>query len=78
MAPRYVLAEMMHETNTFSPQLTGIEKFGRVSPAGEIMSGPEAIEIFGSTNTAFGGFYQLLQERDAHVEVPLVATAGPA
>jgi len=27
MSPRYVLAEMMHETNTFSPQLTDIDKF---------------------------------------------------
>lgn len=78
MTKRYVLAEMKHETNTFSPQLTGIEKFGRVSPSGEIMRGPEAIEIFGGTNTAFGGFYELLKERDAEVEVPLVATAWPS
>lgn len=78
MTKRYVLAEMMHETNTFSPQLTGIDKFGRVSPTGEIISGPEAIETFGSTNTAFGGYYQLLKERDAEVEVPLVATAWPS
>jgi len=78
MTKRYVLAEMMHETNTFSPQLTGIDKFGRVSPTGEILSGQDAIESFGSTNTAFGGFYQLLEERDAQVEVPLVATAWPS
>jgi microcystin degradation protein MlrC len=78
MAARYVLAEMMHETNTFSPQLTGLDKFGRVSPRGEILAGAEAIEIFGHTNTGFGGFYQLLEERGATIDVPLVATAWPS
>jgi microcystin degradation protein MlrC len=78
MAPRYVLAEMMHETNTFSPQLTGIDKFGRVSPSGKTLVGAEAIETFGRTNTGFGGFYQLLEERGATIDVPLVASAWPS
>ena len=78
MAPRYVLAEMMHETNTFSPQLTDIAKFGRASPNGEIIAGPEAIELFGRTNTAFGGFYELLDARGAVIDVPVVATAWPS
>jgi microcystin degradation protein MlrC len=78
MSPRYVLAEMMHETNTFSPQLTGIDKFGRSSPNGELLSGAEAIEIFGHTNTGFGGFYGLLEARGAIVDVPVVATAWPS
>lgn len=78
MAPRYVLAEMMHETNTFSPQLTGLDKFGRASPRGEVLAGAEAIETFGHTNTGFGGFYQLLEERGATIDVPVVATAWPS
>ncbi|MBT5139724.1 MAG: M81 family metallopeptidase [Acidimicrobiaceae bacterium] len=78
MSPRYVLAEMMHETNTFSPQLTDIDKFGRNSPNGTLLEGAEAIELFGHTNTGFGGFYELLRARDAIVDVPVVATAWPA
>ncbi len=78
MAPRYVLAEMMHETNTFSPQLTDIEKFGRNSPDGGLLDGAEAIELFGHTNTSFGGFYELLEARGAIVDVPIVATAWPS
>ena len=60
MSPRYVLAEMMHETNTFSPQLTDIERFGRNSPDGGLLDEAEAIELFGQTSTSFGGFYELL------------------
>jgi len=78
MAQRFVLAEMRHETNTFSPQLTGIDKFGRASPTGELLSGAEAIETFAGTATAFGGFYDLLKDRDATVEVPVVGIAWPS
>lgn len=78
MPARYVLAEMMHETNTFSPQETPIDRFGRASPSGGILAGAEAIEAFGHTNTSFGGFYQLLEQRDATIEVPVVATAWPS
>jgi len=78
MSPHYVLAEMMHETNTFSPQLTGIDKFGRNSPDGGLLAGSEAIALFRGTNTGFGGYLELLEARGATIDVPVVATAWPS
>ena len=77
MAPRYVLAGMSHETNTFSPQATTLDKFARRSVSG-LLTGEAAIESMGGTRTPFGGFYQLLEPLDAELVVPVAGGAAPS
>jgi len=78
MAKKYILAGMSHETNTFSPQPTTLDKFGRFAGADRPLAGPEAIERMAGTRTPFGGFVDLLAERDAELVVPIVANAVPS
>ena len=78
MTHRYVLAGMSHETNTFSPQPTDIEKFGRWSAGAGVLSGANAIEAMSGTRTPFGGFCDLLSPLDAELVVPVLAGAAPS
>ena len=78
MAPRYVLAGMSHETNTFSPQPTTLDKFGRYSGGDGLLSGPSAVELMSGTRTPFGGFCDLLAPLDAELVVPVVGGAAPS
>ena len=78
MAPRYVLAGMSHETNTFSPQPTILDKFGRYSGGDGLLSGPSAVELMSGTRTPFGGFCDLLAPLDAELTVPIVGGAAPS
>ena len=78
MSRRYVLASMSHETNTFSPQPTDIEKFGRWSGGAGLLSGPSAIDAMAGTRTPFGGYCDLLTPLDVELVVPVVAGAAPS
>ena len=51
MAQKFVVAMMMHETNTFSPLPTPIESFARSGA----LNGPAAIKETEGTNTSLGG-----------------------
>ncbi len=77
MAERFVLAEMMHETNTFSPQATGVDRFA-MRRDGAIVTGDAAIEALAGTRTPFGGFYDTISGRGAEITVPCAATAWPS
>ena len=57
MRRKFVVAMMMHETNTFSPLPTPIESFAR---RGEIR-GPGAIAAAEGTNTPLGGFLDIVR-----------------
>ena len=78
MTPRYVLAGMSHETNTFSPQPTPLEKFGRYSGGDGFLAGQAAIDRMAGTQTPFGGYCDLLANRDAELVVPIAAGAAPS
>ena len=72
--PKFVIAMMMHETNTFSPLPTPIGSFGRP----EALSGAAAIAEAEGTNTPLGGFVDLAREVGAEFVVPMAANAYPS
>jgi microcystin degradation protein MlrC len=74
MPHKFVVAMMMHETNTFSPLPTPIESFGRRGS----LKGPAAIAEAEGTNTPLGGFVDLLREAGAEFTVPMAASAHPS
>src|SRR5579859_2396908 len=74
MRRKFVVAMMMHETNTFSPLATPIDSFAR---RGEIR-GPGAIAAAEGTNTPLGGFLDLMRETGDEFVVPMAANANPS
>jgi len=73
---KLVLAQMKHETNTFSPVPTPLERFGhgRERP----WEGREAYEEFKGTGTALGAFIDLAERARAEVVLPVAAQAWPS
>ena len=76
---RFVLAEMMHETNTFSPIPTPLEAFavgtGRAGPA---LGTAAALDRFEGTNTSLGGLIQVAREAGAAITLPIAGGAPPS
>ena len=58
---KFVVAMMMHETNTFSPLPTPIESFARQGD----LTGPGAIKDSEGTNTSLGGFIEVARKAAA-------------
>ena len=73
---KLVLAQMKHETNTFSPVPTPLARFGhgRERP----WEGREAHEEFKGTGTALGAFIDLAERAGAEVVLPVAAQAWPS
>jgi microcystin degradation protein MlrC len=73
---KLVLAQMKHETNTFSPVPTPLARFGhgRDRP----WEGGEAYGEFKGTGTALGAFIELAQRAGAEVLLPVAAQAWPS
>ena len=74
MARKFVVAMMMHETNTFSPLPTPIESFARAGS----LSGSVAIKESEGTNTSLGGFIEVAEKAGADFTVPMAASANPS
>ncbi|HLS69091.1 MAG TPA: M81 family metallopeptidase [Kiloniellales bacterium] len=73
---RLLLAMMKHETNTFSPVPTRIDRFSR---RGDVpLSGEEAVQAYRGTGTVLGGFLAVAEEQGAEVEVAIAAEAWPS
>jgi microcystin degradation protein MlrC len=72
----FLLAEFMHETNTFSPIPTGIDAFQNMGLG--VLSGQAAIDAYGGTQGSFGGFYQTIKDRADEIVVPVTASAWPS
>ena len=74
---RLLIAMMMHETNTFSPVPTDLQRFalaqGEAPPRGEV-----AIAAFRGTGTATGAFIDLAEQAGAEFELALAAHAAPS
>ena len=83
MPRRFVIAAMLHETNTFSPVATPLEAFfargpGRSGDGAPLLAGPDAIAAYRGTNVAFAAFLDAAQAAGAEVDVPLYANADPS
>lgn len=73
---RVVIATMSHETNTFSPVVTDLDRFAGGRPAP--LAGAAAIEVYQGTASCVGGYLQAAAERGADVIIPVVAGAPPS
>ncbi|MCE9523264.1 MAG: M81 family metallopeptidase [Alphaproteobacteria bacterium] len=74
MPKKFVVAMMMHETNTFSPLATPMASFARKGA----VSGPVAIAETEGTNTSLGGFIEVARKAGAEFTVPMAADAHPS
>lgn len=73
---KLVIAQMKHETNTFSPVPTPLERFGlegKPPPQGEA-----AIEAYRGTGAAIAAFFELADAAGAQYVVPVAASAWPS
>ncbi len=73
---RVVIATMSHETNTFSPVITDLDRFSGGRPAP--LAGETAISTYTGTASCPGGYLQAAAEFDAEVIVPIIAGAPPS
>ncbi|HEY0420058.1 MAG TPA: M81 family metallopeptidase [Acetobacteraceae bacterium] len=73
---RLLIATMSHETNTFSPVPTKLERFIRDGAA--LLRGEAAMEFYRNTGTCMGGYLAVAAEAGAEVVVPVAATAPPS
>jgi microcystin degradation protein MlrC len=73
---RLLLATLSHETNTFSPVPTTLERFCRAGTT--LLRGEEAIAFYRGTGTCMGGYLAVADEIGAEVVVPVCASAAPS
>ncbi|MBV9051390.1 MAG: M81 family metallopeptidase [Hyphomicrobiales bacterium] len=73
---RFLIAQFSHETNTFSPVPTRIDRFCREGSTP--LSGATAIAHYRGTGTCMGGFLDVAQSAGAEVVVPIAASAPPS
>ena len=73
---RLLIAQMKHETNTFSPVPTPLERFAHGSP--RPLEGEAIREAFKGTGTAIGAFLGLAARVGASVVLPVAGNAAPS
>lgn len=83
MARRFVVAGMLHETNTFSPVATPLGSFFSRAAAlgpgdGPMLTGQRAIDAYAGTNVAFAAFLKAGGEAGGEIDVPVYANASPS
>ena len=71
---KLVIAQMQHETNTFSPVPTPWEAFGNDGP----FLGREAYSAMKDTRLPMAAFIDLAEAAQAHVVTPVAAWANPS
>jgi len=73
---RLLIAQMKHETNTFSPVPTPLARF---APGGKRpYEGTEIREAFQGTGTAIGAFLELAARAGAEMVLPVAGNAAPS
>lgn len=73
---KLVIAQMKHETNTYSPVPTPLARFGtggQVPP-----EGAAAVAAYRGTGSALGAFIDLAEQAGAEFTVPIAASAWPS
>jgi len=73
---RWLLAMIKHETNTFSPVPTPLERFFRGSP--EILAGDRAIKAYENTDSGLGGYIEVARREGAEIVLPVAAESWPS
>jgi microcystin degradation protein MlrC len=73
---RLLLATFSHETNTFSPVPTKLERFCRDGTT--LLRGETAIDFYRFTETCMGGYLAVAHEIGADVVIPVCASAPPS
>ena len=73
---RVVIAVMKHETNTFSPVPTPLERFAR--SGSQVLEGRAAYEAYKGTGSGLGAFIDLAEAQGAELEIPICAEAWPS
>ncbi len=73
---KIVIAQMKHETNTFSSVPTPLERFGLGT--GAPPEGEAAYRAFKGTGSAIAAFIDLAEEARAEFEIPIAAAAAPS
>jgi len=71
---KFVVAMMKHETNTFSPVPTPLERFGPTGP----YFGDDAVQAYAGGNQGIAAYYDLARAERAEMVVPIAATALPS
>src|SRR4029077_3822469 len=74
-AMRLLIAMMKHETNTFSPVPTPLQRFGH-GPGP--LYGEAAVEAYRGTGTGLGAYLDLAQREGAEIVLPIAAGAPPS
>ncbi|MEO6321386.1 MAG: M81 family metallopeptidase [Polaromonas sp.] len=75
---RFVIAQMKHETNTFSPIATPLKAFCRGAGGDGPTSGEVAIRACEGTNNAAAAFIDLVRSQGDEFVMPLLANAVPS
>ena len=75
-AMRLVIAQMKHETNTFSPVPTDLARFARASATP--LEGEEIRAAFKGTGTGIGAFIELAEKAGAEMVLPVAGSAAPS
>ena len=73
---RLLAAMFKHETNTFSPVPTPVERFFGYRPG--MLAGQAAIDAHRGTGSGLGGFIAVADEAGATIEVAVAAEAPPS
>jgi microcystin degradation protein MlrC len=73
---KLVIAQMKHETNTYSPVPTPLSRFAHAMPTPP--EGAAAIAAYRGTGSAIGAFIELAEAAGADYEVPIAASAWPS
>jgi microcystin degradation protein MlrC len=73
---RLVIAQMKHETNTFSPVPTPLARFAHGRPLPP--EGREVYDAFKGTGTAIGAFIDLADKAGAQAVFPVAGNAAPS
>lgn len=73
---RLLLATMSHETNTFSPVPTKLDRFCRDGTT--LLQGQAAIDHYRGTGTCMGGYLAVAEEVGANVVIPVCASSPPS
>ena len=73
---KLVIAQMKHETNTFSPVPTPLARFAHGRPLPP--EGQDVYDAFKGTGTAIGAFIDLAGKAGAEVVYPIAGNAAPS
>ena len=70
------IAMMSHETNTFSPVITDLDRFS--GGRGEPMQGDQVVSVYSDTASCLGGFIEVARQRGAEIVMGIAAGAPPS